>query len=314
MRTRPPAKVLITGGAGFIGSNVASYFLERNHSVVIFDNLSTGFRQNIPSSPNLRFIEGDIRNKELLTQSMQGCEAVLHLAAAVGNVRSIENTWEDSEINVLGTLNVLDAARQLGIRKIVYSSSAAIFGEPKKLPIDEEHPTTPDSPYGVSKLSGELHCLCYAKLYEMDIVCLRYFNVYGPNQRYDAYGNVIPIFSTRKLQRKPLIIYGNGEQTRDFIYVFDVAQANYLGATFPNVGGTYNIGTGETITINRLTELFNQLDGHQPVEVLYHAPRKGEVKHSRANIQKAKTILGFEATQTIEKGLKGYWEWIQSVS
>lgn len=312
--TAQPTKVFITGGAGFIGSNVARYFLERNHDVVLFDNLSTGYKQNVPSAPPLRFMEGDIRNQELLIQSMQGCEAVLHLAAAVGNVRSIENTLEDSEINVLGTLNVLNAARQNNIRKIVYSSSAAIFGEPKRLPIEEEHPTAPDSPYGVSKLAGELHCLCYAKLYAMDIVCLRYFNVYGPNQRYDAYGNVIPIFSTRKLKGQPLTIYGDGEQTRDFVHVFDVAQANYLGATLPNVGGVYNIGTGETITINTLAELFNQLEGRPPVEILHQPPRKGEVKHSRATIQKAKTILGYQPTQTIQTGLKGYWEWIQSAS
>lgn len=312
--TAQPSKVFITGGAGFIGSNVTRYFLERNHEVVIFDNLSTGYRQNIPSSAKLQFIQGDVRNQGLLTQSMKGCGAVLHLAAAVGNVRSIENTLEDSEINVLGTIHVLNAARHNNIRKMVYSSSAAIFGEPQKLPIDEGHPTAPDSPYGVSKLAGELHCLCYAKLYEIDIVCLRYFNVYGPNQRYDAYGNVIPIFSTRKLKGQSLTIYGDGEQTRDFVHVFDVAQANYLGATLPNVGGSYNIGTGEVLTINRLAELFNQLDSRPPVEVLHQLPRKGEVKHSRASIQKAKSILGFTPTQTIQTGLKGYWEWIQSVS
>lgn len=310
--TPQPSKVFITGGAGFIGSNVAKYFLERNHSVVIFDNLSTGYTQNIPSSPNLQFIKGDILDKDLLTKSMKGCGAVLHLAAAVGNVRSIENTVEDSQINVLGTLNVLNAARHNKIAKMVYSSSAAIFGEPKRLPIDEEHPVAPDSPYGVSKLAGELHCLCYAKLYDMDIVCFRYFNVYGPNQRYDAYGNVIPIFSTRKLQGKPLTIYGDGEQTRDFVHVFDIAQANYLGATKPNVGGTYNIGTGETITINTLAQLFNALDSQMPVEILHQAPRKGEVKHSLATIAKAKKVLGYQPTEAIQSGLKGYWQWIKA--
>ncbi|OGQ05146.1 MAG: epimerase [Deltaproteobacteria bacterium RIFCSPLOWO2_01_44_7] len=309
-----PSKVFITGGAGFIGSNVAKYFLERNHSVVIFDNLSTGYMQNIPSFLNVQFVKGDIRDKELLTKSMAGCEAVLHLAAAVGNIRSIENTVEDSEINVLGTLHVLDVARHIGIRKIVYSSSAAIFGELKRLPIDEEHPTTPDSPYGVSKLAGELHCLCYAKLYGMDIVCLRYFNVYGPNQCYDAYGNVIPIFSTRKLKGEPFVIYGDGEQTRDFVHVFDIAQANYLGTTLSNVGGIYNVGAGQSITINQLADMMNEIGDQKPVPIQHVPARKGEVKHSLATIEKAKKILGYQPTQTIQAGLKGYWEWIQSVS
>ena len=291
---------------------MAKYFLERAHPVVVFDNLSTGYTQNIPASLNLQFIKGDIRDKQLLIKSMEGCEAILHLAAAVGNIRSIEKTNEDSEINVLGTLNVLEAARSTGICKIVYSSSAAIFGEPKKLPIDEEHPTAPDSPYGVSKLAGELHCLCYAKLYDMDIVCLRYFNVYGPNQRYDAYGNVIPIFAAHKLKGEPLHIYGDGEQTRDFVHVFDVAQANYLAATLSNIGGIYNVGTGETITINRLAKLINEIGDRSPVEVLHQAPRKGEVKHSLASVEKAKRVLGFKPTQTIQDGLKGYWQWIQS--
>lgn len=314
LMTSTPFKVLITGGAGFIGSNVAGYFLERNHPVVVFDNLSTGFVENIPQSPRLTFIKGDIRDATQLSKSMEGCEAVLHLAASVGNTRSIENPNEDSEINILGTLNVLNAARHLGIRRIVYSSSAAIFGELKKLPIDEEHPIAPDTPYGVSKLGGELHCLSYAKLYDMDIVCLRYFNVYGPNQHYDAYGNVIPIFATRKLKGKPLLIYGDGEQTRDFVHAWDVAQANYLGATRPKVGGVYNIGSGESITINQLANRMNETDRQTPVSIQYAPPRKGDVHHSLAAIEKAKKVLGFRPSQPLEPGLKGYWKWIQSVS
>lgn len=311
--TAQPSKVFITGGAGFIGSNVARYFLERNHEVVIFDNLSTGYGQNIPSSAKLQFIQGDIRNKELLTQSMKGCEAVLHLAAAVGNVRSIENTMEDSEINVLGTLHVLNAARHRNIRKMVYSSSAAIFGEPQKLPIDEKHPTAPDSPYGVSKLAGELHSLCYAKLYGMDIACLRYFNAYGPNQRYDAYGNVIPIFATKKLKKEPLIIYGDGEQTRDFVHVCDVAQANFLAATRPNVGGVYNIGSGQSITINQLAGRINETGDRPAVPIKHQSPRKGEVKHSLANIQKAKKLLGYDPSNDLTTGLTDYCKWMASL-
>ncbi len=311
--TSTPFKVLITGGAGFIGSNVIRYFLERNHGVVVFDNLSTGYRQNIPSSPNLRFIQGDIRDQALLRKSMEGCEAVLHLAAAVGNIRSIENTAEDSEINVLGTLNMLNAVRDQGIRKIVYSSSAAIFGEPQRLPIDEIHPTAPDSPYGVSKLAGELHALCYAKLYGIDVVCLRYFNVYGPNQRYDAYGNVIPIFATRKLKGQSLTIYGDGEQTRDFVHVEDVAQANYLGTTRPDTGGTYNIGSGASITINQLASMMNTIGDQGPVPLQHVPPRKGEVKHSLANIDKAEARLGYKPHKDLKTGLNDYFKWMNSL-
>lgn len=307
-------KVLITGGAGFIGSNVAAYFLKEGFEVVLLDNLSTGYRENIPKSPprspKVRFIEGDILDPAILKEAVAGCRAVLHFAASVGNRRSIENPKGDSQANVLGTLNVLEAARAEGIRKIVYSSSAGIFGELKKLPIDEEHPKDPDTPYGVSKLAGELHALAFGKLYGIDAVCLRYFNVYGPGQRFDAYGNVIPIFATRRLKREPMTIYGDGEQTRDFVHVGDVAQANFLAATREGVGGVYNIGSGTTITINHLVALMNEVAG-QPFSSVEYAPiRKGDVRHSLADITKAKTRLGFQPRFSLEKDIKNYWEWV----
>ncbi|MDO8527702.1 MAG: SDR family oxidoreductase [Deltaproteobacteria bacterium] len=306
-------KVFITGGAGFIGSNVIRYFIDRNHEVVVLDNLSSGYLENIPKSPKVRFIEGDIRDKEILNKSMPGCDAVVHLAASVGNARSIENPNLDSEINVIGTLNILETARKNDIQKVVYSSSAAIFGEPQQLPIDETHRFAPDTPYGVSKLAGELQALSYAKLYGMDCVALRYFNVYGPNQRFDAYGNVIPIFATLKLKRESLTVFGDGEQTRDFVHVADIAQANYLGATQTKVTGAYNIGSGERITLNQLTQLFNELEGVPTSPVVYAPPRKGDVRHSLANIEKAKTNLGFKPTKKIGDGLKEYWNWIISL-
>lgn len=302
-------KAFITGGAGFIGSNIAKYFLSRGWEAVLFDNLSTGYRENIPNHSGATFVEGDVLEAHAVAKALRGCDAVLHLAASVGNLRSIENPQKDSQINVQGTLNVLAAARAEGIRKFVYSSSAGIFGELKKLPIDEDHPLAPDSFYGVSKLAAELHALCYAKLYGMDVVCLRYFNVYGPNQRYDAYGNVVPIFATRKLKKEPLTIYGDGSQTRDFVHVEDVAQANFLAAATPNVTGAYNIGSGTAITINQLAQWMDEIAGtgkpHQ-----YAPPRKGEVRDSLADIRKAQKILGFKPTQEMKTGLKGYWEWI----
>lgn len=305
-------KVFITGGAGFIGSNIAQYFLDQKHTVAVYDNLSTGFKENLPRSPHLTFIQGDVLDREALESALKDCDAVLHLAASVGNIRSIENPAKDSTTNVLGTLNVLEATKNNGIKKFVYSSSAGIFGEPQKLPLDETHPTHPDSPYGVSKLTGELHALCFAKLYGIDAVCLRYFNVYGRNQRFDAYGNVIPIFATKKLKREPLIIYGDGEQTRDFVHVFDVAQANFLATIKKNVTGAYNIGSAKSITINTLVKMMHEIAG-QNGGAKYQPPRKGEVQHSLANIEKAKNILGFQPTIDIKNGLKDYWQWINSL-
>lgn len=306
-------KALITGGAGFIGSNVAKYFLEQGYEVVLFDNLTTGYRDNIPQSPKARFIEGDILDSNLLQKAARGCQMVLHFAASVGNQRAIENPAKDSQTNVVGTLNVLEAARNEGIKKVVYSSSAGIFGELKTLPINEDHPKNPDTPYGVSKFAGELQGLCYGKLYEIDFVALRYFNVYGPGQRYDAYGNVIPIFATRRLKQEPFTIYGDGEQTRDFVHVGDVAQANFLAATKNGVGGVYNIGSGTTITINHLARLMNEVSGlpHSPVK--YGPVRKGDVRDSLADITKAKTKLGFQPRFSLEKDLKKYWEWVVSL-
>lgn len=306
-------KVLITGGAGFIGSNVVLYFLEKGHSVVILDNLSTGYRENIPDSDRVEFIQGDVRDLETVAKAAKGCGVILHLAASVGNLRSLNNPQEDSTINIIGTLNVLETARKAKIRRIVYSSSAAIFGELKHLPIDEEHPLAPDTPYGVSKLGGELQALCYARLYDMQTVCLRYFNVYGPNQRYDAYGNVIPIFATHKLKGEPLTIYGDGKQTRDFIHVQDIAQANYLAATSPKAAGTYNIGSGQSFTISQLAQWINTLEGTAPVEIRYAPSRKGEVRDSLADIQKAKHELGYEPKRKLSEGLKQYWQWINEL-
>src|SRR5688572_29259984 len=246
---------LVTGGAGFIGSNLAALLINEGHNVSILDNLTSGYRDNLTSLAAARFIEGDVRDAKAVDDAMAGAEVVYHLAASVGNTRAIEHPLTDSEVNVLGTLTVLEAARRHGVRKVVFSSSAGIFGELKTLPINEDHPVEPDTPYGASKLCAEKQCLAYAKLYPIECICLRYFNVYGVNQRYDAYGNVIPIFVDRLIRRQPLTIYGDGEQTRDFVNVRDVAKANYLAAMNRGVSGAFNIGGGTRVTINALAAL-----------------------------------------------------------
>ncbi|RLE40052.1 epimerase, partial [Candidatus Woesearchaeota archaeon] len=206
-------KALVTGGAGFIGSNIVRLLIAEGYEVTVLENLLSGYRCNLDPFPQVRFIEGDVRDVAAVNQAVAGVEAIFHLAASVENTRSIEHPIEDTEINILGTLQILEAARRHGVQKVVFSSSAGIFGELKTLPIREDHPVEPDSPYGASKLAAEKLCLAYAKLYpELECVCLRYFNVYGLNQRYDAYGNVIPIFAHRMLHNMPVVVFGDGEQ------------------------------------------------------------------------------------------------------
>jgi UDP-glucose 4-epimerase len=219
----------------------------------------------------------------------------------------------DSEINVLGTLTVLEAARQHGLRKLVFSSSAGIFGELKTLPIAEDHPVEPDTPYGASKLGAEKLCLAYAKLYPLECVCLRYFNVYGVNQRYDAYGNVIPIFAHRMLRGLPVTIYGDGEQTRDFVNVRDVAAANYGAAMSRGVSGAFNIASGTRVTINALVALMAGASGITP-QVEHGPPRKGDVRHSLADISQARARIGFEPRVDLAAGLSEYMRWAREAS
>ena len=301
-------KTLVTGGAGFIGSNVVKMLLEEGHSVAVLDNFSSGYRCNLAPFPQVEVIEGDVRDAQTVHQVVADTEVIFHLAASVGNTRSIESPIEDSEVNVLGTLRVLEAARHAGVRKVVMSSSAGIFGELKTLPIREDHPVEPDSPYGASKLAGEKLCLAYAKLYPLECICLRYFNVYGINQRYDAYGNVIPIFAYRMLHDMPVVVFGDGEQTRDFVNVSDVAQANCKAALTNGISGAFNIASGTRITINRLVELMSEVSGIKPT-VEHDPPRKGDVCHSLADISAATEAFGYDPQVGMVEGLTEYMTW-----
>ncbi len=301
-------KTLVTGGAGFIGSNLAGELLRQGHEVIVLDNFQSGYRRNLEAIPGARLIEGDVRDAGIVDEAVQGCEVVFHLAASVGNKRSIDFPVDDAEINVLGTIRVLESMRKYGARKIVASSSAGIFGELKTLPIKEDHSVEPDTPYGSTKLCEEKMCLAYAKLYEIEAICLRYFNVYGPNQRFDAYGNVIPIFVFKLLRGEPITIFGDGEQTRDFINVSDVVHANIAAGLNRGVSSAFNTGSGSRITINRLVELIKPLiDGNPVVE--YGLPRPGDVRHSLADVSLLKEKLGFEPSVSMEAGLPEYVTW-----
>lgn len=304
-------KTLVTGGAGFIGSNLTKALVELGHEVWVLDDLSSGFFGNLEGTGIAGFIQGDVRDEAVVSKSVADAEVVFHLAASVGNQRSINDPIRDSEINVLGTLRMLEASRRAEVRKVVFSSSAGIFGELKQLPIREDHPVEPDSPYGASKLAAEKLCLAYAKLFEVEAIALRYFNVYGPNQRYDAYGNVIPIFAHRLLGHLPLVVFGDGEQTRDFVNVKDVVQANLLASAARGVSGAFNIGSGSSVTINELARLMFEVAG-TPARVEYAPPRKGDVRHSRADIASASEALGFVPTIDIKEGLREYLAWAKS--
>lgn len=229
----------------------------------------------------------------------------------MGNKRSLDNPIRDSQINVLGTLNLLEACRHHGVRKIVYSSSAGIFGELIHLPIKEDHPVEPDTPYGTSKLAAEKHCLAYSKLYDIEAVCLRYFNVYGPNQRFDAYGNAIPIFVFQVLRGEPVTIFSDGEQTRDFVYVRDVVQANLKAADAKGITGAFNIASASQVTINKVVDLIQEISGIN-TRVSHGPPRPGDVRHSLADITEARKLFGYEPEVTLEDGFTEYIEWARS--
>lgn len=297
---------LVTGGAGFIGSNLVEALVQSGEKVVVLDNFSTGARDNldfVSTGDSLRIIEGDVRDIATVHECVAGADIVFHLAAEVGNLNSLEHPLRDSQVNILGTLNVLQAALEAGVKRLVYSSSSAIFGEPRYLPIDEDHPMNPESfYYAVSKLAAENYCLAFAQLYGMSVVCLRYFNVYGPRQKYNPYANVIPIFAKRLLSGQPPVIYGDGEQARDFVYVRDVVQANLLAAKSDISREVFNIGIGEQTTVNQLQAALQQIVGAS-FEPVHEPPRAGELRDSVAQIAKARELLGYCPKIDIQQGL-----------
>ncbi len=300
-------KALITGGAGFIGSNLTKQLLEQNHKVTILDNLSSGYKENVENL-GVEFIQGDITDKQVVENALKGKDVVFHFAASVGRQKSLDEPVKDSEINLIGTVNILEGMRKNKVKKIVYASSAAIFGELLTPTIDEDHPQNADSPYGVSKLAAEKMILAYSGIYDIVGVCLRYFNIYGKNQRFDLYGNVIPIFAKRIAEGKKIGIYGDGLQTRDFLNVIDVARANIIAAEKAEKSGVYNVGSATSITINTLANMMIEISG-KDVGIEYLPTRPADVLHCKANIDKVQKELRFSPTVELEQGLKDYLEW-----
>jgi UDP-glucose 4-epimerase len=299
-------KTIVTGGAGFIGSHLSQELVRRGYQVVILDNLSTGRISNIEpllGNRNVELVKGSITNLPLLRKLFSGADYVFHQAAVPSVPRSIKNPKASHNVNITGTLNVLLAAKDNNIKKVVYASSSSIYGDTPTLPKVEDMIPKPLSPYAVTKLAGEYYCKVFQEIYGLNTVCLRYFNVYGPRQDPNSpYAAVIPLFITNAMEGKPPIIFGDGEQTRDFTFVKDVAEANILAAE-SQATGIFNIGGAKKVTINHLVELIIRLVGNGSIKPDYKAPRPGDILHSLADISKA-MAFGYYPKCNLEEGLK----------
>jgi UDP-glucose 4-epimerase len=301
-------RALVTGGAGFIGSHIAQRLLETGHEVVVLDNFSSGSKANVAAiGKDVRVVEGDVRDLGTVETCAAGCEVIFHEAAIVSVPYSIERPQESHDVNIQGTLNVLQAARKARTRRVLFASSAATYGEEPTLPKTEAMRPEPMSPYGVEKLTGEHYLATWSKLFGVETVALRYFNVFGPRQDpKSAYSGVISIFVDRILAGRPITFFGDGEQSRDFVYVANVVDANILAATREGVSGrVFNVACGKRTTLRQLASLIERAAGRtqSPVERVFADPRAGDIKDSVADISRARAELGYEPAVDVETGL-----------
>jgi len=312
-------EILVTGGAGFIGGHLAEQFVSDGHDVTVLDNLDPFYDVGIKEHTievcrdlaaagegSYQFVEGDVRNAVTVEDTVGNAEFIYHQAAQAGVRPSVEAPRRYDEINVDGTLNVLDAARQADVRRVIFASSSSVYGKPQYLPYDEQHPTTPVSPYGASKLAGERYACAYSEVYDISAVALRYFTVYGPRMRPNM---AITNFVSRCLNGKPPVIYGDGSQTRDFTFIEDVVTANerLLEADAAD-GEAVNIGSTDNIDIQTLAEEIR--DQLAPgLDIKYTDARDADAKHTHADISKAKELIGYEPTTTIREGVEKFTNW-----
>lgn len=307
------SKILVTGGAGFIGSHIVDRLLKEGFQVTVIDNLSTGRRENIAyheNRKNFNFIKSDIRNAALIKKIIKDVDAVFHEAALVSVPRSVENPLLTNEVNVSGTLNLLEACRDANVKRFIHASSSSVYGETETLPKHEKLTPQPISPYAVSKLAAEKYVKVYYEVYGLNTVCLRYFNVYGPRQTYGPYSGVITIFINRLLKNEPPIIYGDGKQTRDFTFIQDVVEANLLSLSRKRaIGEVFNIATGNQTTINQLAAMLQQVVDKTNFKPVYADLRPGDIKHSYADITKAKKLLQYNPKISLKNGLTQLVEW-----
>jgi UDP-glucose 4-epimerase len=295
-------RVLVTGGAGFIGSHLVKALVEAGHQVRIIDNLSTGSLENIADVlDTIEFIRGDVRDYGAVESAVRCVDAVVHLAALIDVAESVEKPDLYFDVNVRGTYNVVKASKN--VSTFVFASSSAIYGEPIRVPIPEDHPLMPKSPYAASKVSCEAFVQAFANQYGFRPVILRLFNVYGPKQSR-AYAGVIIEFIRRVSRGEPPVIFGDGEQTRDFIHVSDVVEAIMLSLRSERARGVFNIGSGEGVTINYLARLILKLMGREDLKPIYAPPRPGDIRHSIADVSRARKELGFKPKVGLEVGIK----------
>lgn len=302
--------VLVTGGAGFIGSSLAERLVADGHATRVLDDLSTGYLENVPAGAEL--IEGDVADAEVVAKAVEDVDLVFHLAAHRAVLRSVEHPLATDRANTHGTLTVLDASRRAGARRVVYVSSSSVYGGAAQRPTPEHAATIPRSPYAVSKLAGEHYCRVFWELYGLETVALRYFNVYGPRQRPDsAYAAVIPLFIEALSRREPAVVHGDGEQSRDFTYISDAVGASLAAATAPPkrcAGRAFNVGGGEVHSLLDLLEILGRIMGVEPARV-HVEPRAGDVRHTEADITALRNDLGHDPAVGFEEGLAETVRW-----
>ena len=303
-------KVLVTGGAGFIGSNLVERLLTDGCDVRVLDNFATGNRENLaPLACDTDIVEGDIQSYERVSNAVKGCDVVFHQAALPSVPRSIQDPLTSNASNVIGTLNVLLAARDAGVRRVVFASSSSVYGANRDLPKREDMATQPISPYAVAKLAAENYCRTFHEVYGLETVAIRYFNVFGPRQDPNSqYSAVIPKFITAILEKKRPVIFGDGEQSRDFTYIDNTVDANLLAATAEGAAGeVMNIACGERISLNTLLASLAETAG-EDVDPQHLPARPGDVPHSLADITKARELIGYEPAVGVEEGLATTFE------
>jgi UDP-glucose 4-epimerase len=305
---------LIPGGAGFIGSNMARFLLEKGEKVRILDNFETGKRENLREiTKDIELIEGDIRNLDIVKKAVDGVEVVYHLAALGSVPRSMKDPATTHDINVNGTFNVLMAARDAKVRRIVFASSSSVYGQNPVLPQHEELPLAPISPYGATKAIGEIYFRSFYETYGVQSVCLRYYNVFGPRQDPNSqYAAAIPLFVSSLLRNKSPMIFDDGEQSRGFTYIDNVMQANWLAANAKETHGeAANISTVNAVTVNTVVNTIRKLMGKENIKPVYLPPREGDIKYSLAEVSRAKKLIGYEPLVSFEQGIKKAIGWYQ---
>lgn len=304
-------KYLVTGGAGFIGSNIVEELLKRGEEVRVLDNFATGKRQNLePFEQKIELIEGDVRSYHIVREAADGIDFIVHEAALPSVPRSIKDPITSNEVNVVGTLNILHAAKDANVRRVVFASSSSIYGETPDLPKHESMMVSPLSPYAVSKLAAERYCSVFTRVYGLETVALRYFNVFGPRQDpASQYSAVIPKFITAIMKDQRPLIYGDGEQSRDFTFVSNVVEGTILASTKPNVAGiTVNCACHGQITLNYLVKKINEILGKE-IEPEYASAKAGDIKHSFASIEAAGRLLGYKPIVGFDEGLHHTVRW-----